>query len=531
MSNHRPHNGRIAATTTGGCASPLHQGGLIMFYPRIRARFISALVASLILTLGFPAAALAEAIPQPTAESAAPATQGASATPAAPESEPEGVSVTENSDTDAAAPVADQLHEGLESPATTDTAQSESTTPTQKQSSADSTSGAAPNAPPAPPADDQLAPVADDQPAASAIVTKDVNTTDAIAPGDTFNYQFFVGCNGAVDCVGLTFTDTFPAEIQIDTASFPSSSATRQVEWDEATRTLTITFTSDLGGGNTGMPTGSADSYSFDISASLPLDTALADGASVTNTASVSGDNVEPGSHTSDDASITVSIPRSVVPVANKTWSPAAGFAGSDAQSTVSLTLLNQSSSSTHLSELSVVDEDADTFEYFDASGVTVTAFPQGANRATLWAKATDQTWSPVTTLTAPGSFAWGATNPATVVGVRVTFDNSTGAELPRETGTGGGVDLALTLRDDRRSDGASIAGLGRAVTVDNTAYGTGEDDEGLETGSGEGASYTINPITTSINFDKTFVPDENGDWNSNNADEVASLTWAEARE
>lgn len=278
---------------------------------------------------------------------------------------------------------------------------------------------------------------------------------------------------------------------------------------------LTIKFLAPIEPEGTGMPAGSGSAFSFDIDASIPTSTALVDGDQVTNTAHLAGSNLteEPVA----SAVVTVNIPRIVSPVATKSWSPSAALAGSGATSTISLGVSHKSSTSTELTELAITDVSSATYEYFDLTGVSVGAFPSGADRARLEVQLNgSSTWqSGAANLSAAGAFSLSVT-PAQVTGVRVVFFAADGSYLPRQTSGGGKVALDVKMRETKRSDGSTISSIGSSVNVANEAYATGTDAEGSVDGAKVSAKYNINPTTISVNLNKRFFPDGDGDFSSN---------------
>lgn len=329
-----------------------------------------------------------------------------------------------------------------------------------------------------------------------------------LTPGTDFRYQLTLSCSSLrVDCVNATFTDTLP--VGLDVTSLPLSTSTRTVTYDAATRLLTIVFQEPLDNpaGQVGLQAGAP--VNFEVGMRLPPDTTLLDGSVVSNTGTVVADNAD---RVSDTNNITVSVPRVVTPVATKTWPPGSAVAGSDATSTIHLGVRNASSSSAAVTQLSVVDETPATFEYFNLTGVTLTALPPGADQAQVFVKTTGG-YLAGGTAGAPGTLSLPpGVNPADVTGVRVGFTNTAGTVLPTDP-TGGGLDLGMQLRDTLRSDGSPIDPQNR-VTVNNCVTpGATDSVQGAVTGANACKPFDILPSTIAVQASKNFFPDTNGDF------------------
>ncbi|MEU6852206.1 DUF5979 domain-containing protein [Actinacidiphila alni] len=349
-----------------------------------------------------------------------------------------------------------------------------------------------------------------DDPRSSVGITKTTDTGgDPLKPGDAFTYILNGQCSGlTVDCVNFTVTDTLPAGL--DVTSLPQSTSTRTVTYDEATRELKIVYIEPLHipEGEKGLRAGQAGTV--EIGMRVPADTDLEDGATVGNTAKVTADNADPKE---DSAAITVTVPRVVKPVATKTWEDGSAVAGSGETSTLTLNVRNNSSSSAEVTELSVTDDSADTFENFDFTGAQVTAFPKGADRAQLVVTTADGTRHPGATVSATGALPLPAgVDAADVTGFEVVFTSSSGDPLPHDT-NGGTVKAGLTLRDTKRSDGSPLRPTDK-VTVSNCATPAAQETtEGAVTGPQACAPYDILPDVLVLNATKKFFPDTNGNF------------------
>ena len=347
-------------------------------------------------------------------------------------------------------------------------------------------------------------------PESSVGITKSNDLGDQpLEPGGEFRYQLTVQCSGlTVDCVNLTVTDTLPEGL--DVTSLPQSTSTRTVTYDEATRQLTIVFIEPLQEpvGAAGLRAG--ETVNLEIGMRLPADSQLADGTTISNTATADADNADPKDSTSD---VTVSVPLKVTPVATKTWSDGSAIAGTAEESTITLGVRNGSSSSAQVTQLSITDDDEATFENFDLTRVEVTQFPSGADSAQLVVTTPDGTNHTGATISAPGTLSMPAGVAAgDVTGVQVIFTDSSGAVLPYDA-TGGEVELGMKLRDTHRSDGSPLRPTDKQ-TVNNCATPAAvEEQKGDVEGADACKGYDILPDTLLLNGTKKFFPDTNGNF------------------
>ncbi|WP_338698599.1 DUF5979 domain-containing protein [Streptomyces sp. Q6] len=353
-----------------------------------------------------------------------------------------------------------------------------------------------------------LAPVADD-PMSSVGITKTNNASGPLEPGDEFIYTLTGQCSGlTVDCVDFTVTDTLPAEFEV--TSLPQSTTTRTVTYDESTRLLTVVYKQNLQNpaGKTGLRAGQAGSV--EIGMRVPTDTQLEDGATVTNTATVDAENADPKDSSTD---VTVEIPRVVKPVTTKTWEDGSAVALSDEESTITLNVRNNSSSSAEVTELSVSDTTEDTFEHFDFESATVTAFPKGADQAHLVVTTADGQTHTGADITSPGELPMPAgVDPGDVVGFEVVFTNSNGDPLPYDS-DGGTVEVTMKLRDTYRSSGDKLEPTDK-ITVNNCAVPSAkEKTDGDVDGDQACDTYDILPDILVLQPTKRFYPDTNGNF------------------
>ncbi|WP_419996283.1 DUF5979 domain-containing protein [Streptomyces boninensis] len=340
-------------------------------------------------------------------------------------------------------------------------------------------------------------------------ITKTNDADGPLEPGDTFIYTLQGQCSGlTVDCVDFTVTDTLPEGL--DVTALPQDTSNRDVTYDESTRQLTVVYKQPLQNpeGKTGLRAGQAGS--IEIGMRVPADTQLEDGATITNTAQVDAENADPKDADSD---VTVSIPRVVKPVATKTWEDGSAIAGTGEESTMTLGVRNNSSSSAEVTELSVSDTTEDTFENFDYESATVTRFPAGADRAHLVVTTADGDTHTGAPISSPGELPLPrGVSADEVTGFEVVFTNSSGDPLPYDE-TGGTVEVKLTLRDTKRSDGSPLRPTDK-VTVNNCATPSAkETTDGDVNGAQACDTYDIIPDVLVLNGTKSFFPDTDGDF------------------
>lgn len=331
--------------------------------------------------------------------------------------------------------------------------------------------------------------------------------------GDDINYTLYLSCSSIeIDCANFTFEDTLPAELVVDVASLPTSTPSRLVTYDSASHKLTIVYQQRLDNPTgTGLLAGTNET--LDIKMTLPADTPLLDGASISNSATVTADNATP--QTATDV-VQVTVPRVVTPVATKQWPGSAAVAGSAATSTVHLGVRNASSSSAKVTSLAVTDDGSEVFDRFNLREVALVSLPAGTDRAQVFfctdptLECADGAYTGGGTLTAAAAFAFPAgVDPATITGVRVVFSHSAGTPIPTSA-TAGFIDLTLALRSTIRSTGAEQKPTER-TTVANCATPSATDSTGATTvGTAACASKDILPDTLVLTATKSFFADTN---------------------
>ena len=196
-------------------------------------------------------------------------------------------------------------------------------------------------------------------------------------PGAGFSYQLTAECSSlTVACLNATVTDVLPADLNVIESELPTSTSSQTVSYEKATRTLTVKFTEPLPPpnppGSTGLPAGSVRQVLVGVS--LPADTKLPDGSTITNTGQITAGNATPASSSVD---VNVSVPRTTRPIATKSWPASSPIALSGAKSTITLGISHASSSSAQVTELSVSGHQPGHVRDFDLVSVgPVDRFP-----------------------------------------------------------------------------------------------------------------------------------------------------------
>ncbi len=349
-----------------------------------------------------------------------------------------------------------------------------------------------------------------------------VGLSGPATPGDGFSYQLTAQCSSlTVACVNATVTDVLPPELEVIRSELPVSNSSQIVSFDAATRTLKVTFIEPLPPpnlpGSKGLPAGSVRQLLVGVR--LPADTGVPDGSAISNTGQISADNAAPASSSAD---VNVSIPRTVRPVATKTWPDSSPVALTGARSKMTLGIRNASSSSARVTELSVTDSSSDTWDDFDLVSLgPVDRFPAGADEVAALVCT-----QPIGTPCAPDQYKRGPFTrgpgvdlppglaAADVTGVQFVFRNSAGNVLPADPNEGR-VSFEVRLRDTVRSDGAPLDPTS-ARNGRNCADPSAVESGSKVTGPPACVSYSVLPNAATIAVDKRFFSDENGSYNPN---------------
>ncbi|MBS2538553.1 hypothetical protein KGQ20_37990 [Catenulispora sp. NF23] len=362
--------------------------------------------------------------------------------------------------------------------------------------------------------------------AGQPVMTIDKTVRDApdpLVPGSTFTYHLTLSCSSLRDsCQDVVLSDTLPAEFDVDT--LPASTPTREVDYDPATRKLTVTFKTPLPSppnpaGSTGIPAGGTQDV--DVVMKVPDSGSLKNGQTVNNTATASAANADT---VLDSASVTVTIPKYADAGGTKSWSPAANVATLGGTSTVTLGAANLSSGSTRISPLAIEENSVAMFDDFDLTGIgPVRRMPAGADRVTVLV-CTKPIGSPCSAaeyiaapaVPGPDLALPAGVSPGQVTGVKFEFSNAAGTPLPYDA-TGASVPIEVKLRNTVRSTGAPLNPPTRQ-TIRNCAAPSVKDIASGFTILGEEACAThdILPNVATVDVAKRFYSDANGDFSQN---------------
>ncbi|NUP50751.1 MAG: hypothetical protein HOW97_26090 [Catenulispora sp.] len=342
--------------------------------------------------------------------------------------------------------------------------------------------------------------------------------TAPLQPGEQFDYRITASCSGLTEgCINAKTVDVIPAGVTIEVP--PSQPPLYTVDYDAGTRTLTVTYTSDLPSppnppGSQGLPAGAVR----DLTIRGTVASGATDGETITNTATVTADNADPAEGSTD---ITVTVPSVVIPVATKDLSPTSVVAQSHAGATITLGVQNQSSGTAKVTSLTVGDHTAATWDDWNLTGVgPVTEFPAGANQVAVSVCPQPTPCSRQQMVTGPPQSGPALTlpagvNPLNVTGVGFIFSNSAGTPLVNG-GSAGSVELQVRLRDTVRSTGQPL-NPATTLTQSNCATPSAKDSSGkTTTGADACAPYSILSAIPQIGGSKQFFADNAGTYTPN---------------
>ncbi|MFF5794282.1 DUF5979 domain-containing protein [Paeniglutamicibacter sp. NPDC012692] len=360
-------------------------------------------------------------------------------------------------------------------------------------------------------------PRADKLPDSKLVVKKDNSLEgNPVRPGESFTYSLRASCESlTTDCVATTLTDILPAAFDI--TSLPKSTNDYDVLFDDKTRELKIVFKQKLQNpaGQTGLKAGST--YAVEIGMRLSPDTDAKDGITVPNELTGTSENTP---ESKDDSDVVITIPAIVKPEGTKSW-PGSAVAGLDEKSTISLGISNSSSSTAEVSALELTEDDVDVFNYFNFTGATVTAFPEGTDSVEFRVKLVDGSWVVANTLTGtqPGELVLPeGVDPEGVVGVMAIFADVNGAVLPPSK-VAGNVDINVQARDFERGNNEEILPA-KTINVRNCAQVVANDKEqGLVKGKDACDDFPIFPSDLKLEAAKRFYADSNGNFSKNNGE------------
>ena len=363
----------------------------------------------------------------------------------------------------------------------------------------------------------EASPRAADVPTSSLAVTKTNSLGgDPVKPGESFTYSLSANCESlTTDCVATTLTDILPAEFEV--TSLPKSTNDYDVTFDEKTRELKIVFKQNLQNpaGETGLKAGST--FNVEVGMRLNADSDAKDGVTVPNELVGTSENTPDDKDTSD---VVIEVPAIVKPEATKSW-PGSAVAGMDDESTISLGVSNSSSSTAEVNGLELTEENEDVFNYFNFTGATVKAFPEGADRAELRVKLSDGSWVVANTINGPAAgklILPAGVNAEDVVGVKVIFANKDGKVLPSST-SAGVLDIDVQARDFERGNNNEVLPE-KTITVKNCAQVVANDkQQGLIKGKDACEDFDIFPSDLKLEAAKSFYADSNGNFKTDNGE------------
>lgn len=323
-------------------------------------------------------------------------------------------------------------------------------------------------------------------------------SASTVAPGETFEYTLAVSCGSITDvgCHDATLVDTVPAEFEIlGVSASPSLGASTQTVDGQ---TVSVSFTTDLGDGTTGIADNVAGTVT--ISARLRADTPYeANGVPLTNTATVAASNADTKTAAVD---VTPVVELKLATTTSKSFSPTSG--PNNPGEATSVTLGGTNTSNAAVETLTISDPADPTafpsaFDYLAYTSLSSVSYPANADTAVL------ELWDGSNWIAGPPA-SGGATPtgppapaPADALGFRIIF-SSTAPGATIEAGAQAGVVATLEQRPE-------VAGLTASTTVRNTVSSTVAlgDDEQTATGN---ADYRIIAEPITVEATKKFEPE-----------------------
>lgn len=326
---------------------------------------------------------------------------------------------------------------------------------------------------------------------------KEVSTPNVV-PGETFSYDLTVGCS-AIDigtgCTDAVLTDPVPAGFEIVTVDIGDG-----LEANDPVitgNTVTVTFTEPLSDpvGAIGLAASSTGMVTITVRVreDFPFDQS---GIAIPNTGTLDASNaMAPATST---ALVTPTVERTLLAAAEKSFSPASA---ANAPGTVTTaTLTGRNASNAPVDRLIVTDPidptaEPNPFEYLGVTGLGQVTLPAGADRVQVdvWDGASWVLGAPAAVATLPDGVELSA-----VGGLRFTFDNSTGTQLP--LGAAAIIDIDLEQREN-------VTGIAGATDVANVVTATVELADATADASATGV-YSIVPTVVDITATKAFEPD-----------------------
>ncbi|WP_158268795.1 DUF5979 domain-containing protein [Salinibacterium hongtaonis] len=352
-------------------------------------------------------------------------------------------------------------------------------------------------------------------------VTKTVDVTKALAPGEEFTYSIDVACADSA-CLDVVLTDPIPSQFLgfefvgapvVTTSTVPTSVArTGCTTTVTAACVVTATVTQTIDGDTGVIPAGDGFVLLYTLKVPQSLTPAWQHNkAPITNTATATASNTVSAS---DTAQVTVTVPVDVDLTIGKTWLPASQQFEPGVQSTMTLTTRN--TSNVPAQSLAVQDPkvaaansatlpETNPFRLVDFAGFGTVTMPQGADRIQVDAYVLDN-----------GVWVWKAGTPAAaaalpagvsngdVAGLRFTYTDAAGAATIAAGGAAGSVAINVAQRATNRETAASLV-VGDRVTnlAEATAVVPGEDPEKKDAS----APYVIDGLDVKVAATKSITP------------------------
>lgn len=326
---------------------------------------------------------------------------------------------------------------------------------------------------------------------------KEVSTPNVV-PGETFSYTLEVACTAldvGTGCTNAVLTDPVPEGFDVLSADVNESVSFKTPVISG--NLVTVTFADELEDpvGAIGLKDSATGVVTITVRVrdDFPFDRS---GIPVPNTATLDASNaIAPATST---ASVTPTVERTLLAAAEKSFSPASAANAPGTETTASLTGRNASNGPVDRLVLTdPIDPTAapNPFQYLGVAGLGQVTLPDGADQVQVdvWDGTTWVLGTPAATATLPDGV-----DPAAIGGLRFTFDNSTGTQLPR--GATATVDVDLVQRDN-------VTGIAGPTDVANVLTATVTLAETEAQASATGV-YSIVPTVVDVAATKQFEPD-----------------------
>lgn len=326
---------------------------------------------------------------------------------------------------------------------------------------------------------------------------KEASTPD-VTPGETFSYDLTVGCSAievGTGCTNAVLTDQVPAGLEIISVDVGNglSAAPPVIVGNN----ITVTFTDPLQdpAGAVGLEASSTGvvTVTVRVPGDFPFELS---GIPIPNTGTLNASNaIAPALST---ATVTPTVEHTLLADAEKSFSP--DTATNVPGTATTATLTGRNASNGPIDRLIVTDPIDPTaapnpFTYLGVTGLGQVTLPEGADRVQVdvWDGTDWVLGTPDTTAVLPAGV-----DTTNIGGVRFTFDNSAGMQLP--LGATAVIDLNLAQR-------ANVAGIGGPTSVENVVTATVELAADSVSADAMGV-YAIVPTVVDVAATKSFAPD-----------------------